>query len=327
MVFAMAGVVIVVFFISGFLSWYSRHFSHRRRFRESTGLDLPLRLEGSGHTLSRGLDQQIIDTFPTFVYSAAKKFKIGTSILECAVCLNEFEDRQTLRWIPKCSHVFHPDCIDKWLHSHVTCPVCRANLVPRPDDIPTVAAVAISDAIEPVPRSEAGVEGPSRDSIRVDGNENRTMNLLSRSRTMNQSRPTRSSSTKFLFGILFPRCHSTGHSPVRPGESCERFTLRLPEDVRKQLLNSTMNRSKSCATFIRVSSARKGYRTRSMGGGRGRNYLQYARFDGEMWPDRWRFTLTPPFFTMDQVHEKRQEGNNSSFGIGIENGQPGSTVL
>ena len=132
-----------------------------------------------------------------------------------------------------------------------------------------------------MPISEARMVGPSRDSIRIDGSENRTMNLLNRSRTMNQSRPTRSSSTKFLFGILFPRSHSTGHSLVRPGESCERFTLRLLEDVRKRLLNSTMNRSKSCATFIRLGSARKGYRTRSMGGGGGRNHFQYERFGGE----------------------------------------------
>lgn len=42
---------------------------------------------------------------------------------------NEFEDEQTLRLIPKCNHVFHLECIGAWLDSHVTCPVCRANLV------------------------------------------------------------------------------------------------------------------------------------------------------------------------------------------------------
>ncbi|KAH1110281.1 E3 ubiquitin-protein ligase ATL6 [Glycine max] len=52
--------------------------------------------------------------------------KLGKGTLECAVCLNEFEDTETLRLIPKCDLVFHPECIDEWLPSHTTCPVCRA---------------------------------------------------------------------------------------------------------------------------------------------------------------------------------------------------------
>jgi E3 ubiquitin-protein ligase ATL6/9/15/31/42/55 len=34
----------------------------------------------------------------------------------------------------------------------------------------------------------------------------------------------------------FPRSHSTGHSLVQPGEKTERYTLRLPEEVRKQII-------------------------------------------------------------------------------------------
>ncbi|KAF9604768.1 hypothetical protein IFM89_010309 [Coptis chinensis] len=64
------------------------------------------------------------------MYSVVKGLKIGKGALECAVCLNEFEDDETLRLLPKCDHVFHPECIDAWLASHTTCPVCRANLTP-----------------------------------------------------------------------------------------------------------------------------------------------------------------------------------------------------
>ncbi|KAG5541806.1 hypothetical protein RHGRI_021593 [Rhododendron griersonianum] len=90
-----------------------------------------------------GLDPSIIDALPTFVYSEIKKD--GMISLECAVCLNEFENAETLRLLPKCCHVFHPDCIEAWLSAHFTCPVCRSNLAPKPD------------AVEPEPADSVGV--------------------------------------------------------------------------------------------------------------------------------------------------------------------------
>ncbi|MCL7023502.1 hypothetical protein MKW94_013670 [Papaver nudicaule] len=49
---------------------------------------------------------------------------------DCAVCLCEFEDDDKLRLLPKCSHAFHLECIDTWLLSHSTCPLCRDSLLP-----------------------------------------------------------------------------------------------------------------------------------------------------------------------------------------------------
>ncbi|CAA0401786.1 unnamed protein product [Arabidopsis thaliana] len=56
-------------------------------------------------------------------------FKKGEGIIdgtECSVCLNEFEEDESLRLLPKCSHAFHLNCIDTWLLSHKNCPLCRA---------------------------------------------------------------------------------------------------------------------------------------------------------------------------------------------------------
>ena len=53
---------------------------------------------------------------------------IGKVKVECAVCLSEFEDDESVRLMPKCDHVFHRECIDMWLGCHVSCPVCRADL-------------------------------------------------------------------------------------------------------------------------------------------------------------------------------------------------------
>ncbi|XP_062085375.1 RING-H2 finger protein ATL11-like [Humulus lupulus] len=81
-----------------------------------------------------GLDAAVLETFPTLAYWVVKRLKIGRGALICAVCSTEFEDDETLRLIPICDHVFHTNCIDKWLKSNATCPICRANLLPRPNE-------------------------------------------------------------------------------------------------------------------------------------------------------------------------------------------------
>ena len=41
------------------------------------------------------------------------------------VCMCEFEDGQSVRTI-RCLHMFHTECIDKWLMERTgTCPICK----------------------------------------------------------------------------------------------------------------------------------------------------------------------------------------------------------
>ncbi|KAF8670493.1 hypothetical protein HU200_050509 [Digitaria exilis] len=44
----------------------------------------------------------------------------------CVVCLCDVEKVETAEWLPACMHVFHRHCIERWLHDHSTCPICRA---------------------------------------------------------------------------------------------------------------------------------------------------------------------------------------------------------
>lgn len=45
------------------------------------------------------------------------------------MCLNAIEEKAKL--LPNCNHFFHVGCIDTWLSSQSTCPICRAEVKPR----------------------------------------------------------------------------------------------------------------------------------------------------------------------------------------------------
>ncbi|XP_002517522.2 E3 ubiquitin-protein ligase At1g63170 [Ricinus communis] len=45
----------------------------------------------------------------------------------CCICLNKYADNDELRELP-CSHVFHVDCVDKWLKINASCPLCKSEL-------------------------------------------------------------------------------------------------------------------------------------------------------------------------------------------------------
>ncbi|XP_018818052.2 RING-H2 finger protein ATL52-like [Juglans regia] len=76
------------------------------------------------HTV--GLQQHVIDSITVFKYKKDEGLIDGT---ECSICLSEFEEDESLRLLPKCSHAFHLPCIDSWLRSHKNCPLCRAPVV------------------------------------------------------------------------------------------------------------------------------------------------------------------------------------------------------
>jgi E3 ubiquitin-protein ligase ATL6/9/15/31/42/55 len=277
-------IVAVMILFSNFLSLYSSKCSDRQR---GVIFDLSLPTGGSGlraqnNEPSNGLNQDVIDTFPTFRYSNVKGLKIGKSTLACAVCLNEFQDDETLRLIPKCSHVYHHGCIDIWLVSHNTCPVCRANLDPRSEDTIVPPNITIQ-----IPEGELHhnedvehdiQEEQKRDNIEVEYSTK--VNLLRRSHTYCAS--TQSRSSGFLSTILLSRSNSTGVL-VKPGEDCERFTLRLPDEVRNQMMMNTKmhKRAKSCVSFKKMSSGICGYRSKSVGCGSGWRHGHYERFVSE----------------------------------------------
>ncbi|KAJ0780531.1 putative transcription factor C2H2 family [Helianthus annuus] len=122
-------ILAIIFFVSGLLHLLVR-FLVKPSNRDPDEYDNVTALQGQLQQLftlhDSGVDQSFIDTLPVFTYKSIVGVK---DPFDCAVCLCEFEGDDSLRLLPKCSHAFHMDCIDTWLLSHSTCPLCRSNLV------------------------------------------------------------------------------------------------------------------------------------------------------------------------------------------------------
>lgn len=84
--------------------------------------------ERIGDAKPRGLSRADIDMLPSYKFSADANRNSTTEQTSCVVCMCDFEQKQTLRVLP-CSHEFHQKCIDKWLKSNRTCPICRTEAV------------------------------------------------------------------------------------------------------------------------------------------------------------------------------------------------------
>ncbi|XP_048573816.1 RING-H2 finger protein ATL1-like [Triticum urartu] len=72
--------------------------------------------------LPGGVDPEVVAALPVVRCRPAGK------AVECAVCLSEFAPGERLKMLPACSHAFHIDCIDTWLHHNVSCPLCRTEV-------------------------------------------------------------------------------------------------------------------------------------------------------------------------------------------------------
>lgn len=81
----------------------------------------------SGGTAAKGLKKATLQKIPVATYGAAPAAVVQAS--ECPICLGEFEDGDRVRVLPRCGHVFHVGCIDKWLSGHSSCPNCRHSLL------------------------------------------------------------------------------------------------------------------------------------------------------------------------------------------------------
>ncbi|KAG8077173.1 hypothetical protein GUJ93_ZPchr0006g43212 [Zizania palustris] len=154
-------ILAVVFFLFSMLNLLVQNIlrlrqSQRRRRRvedDGVGGDIgsPTAFQGQlqqlFHLHDAGMDQTFIDALPIFVYRAV----VGAGFnkddpFDCAVCLCEFGMDDKLRLLPTCGHAFHVPCIDAWLLSHSTCPLCRGSILLAEDSTASSPIVRVLES-------------------------------------------------------------------------------------------------------------------------------------------------------------------------------------
>ncbi|MED6216180.1 hypothetical protein PIB30_005059 [Stylosanthes scabra] len=72
----------------------------------------------------KGMAKSVILKFPSLKFKSKKMYNISS----CSICFQDFEEEELIRILPKCGHIFHLQCIDKWLIQQGSCPMCRTHV-------------------------------------------------------------------------------------------------------------------------------------------------------------------------------------------------------
>lgn len=86
-----------------------------------------------GGISQRGLNERQINNLYTYKYNRKiQEMEDSTDDdgheKQCIICFEQFENDQEVKSLP-CIHTYHKFCIDKWLRSHNSCPVCKNRVI------------------------------------------------------------------------------------------------------------------------------------------------------------------------------------------------------
>ncbi|KAL8160564.1 hypothetical protein V2J09_002101 [Rumex salicifolius] len=73
-----------------------------------------------------GLDKSTLESYPVSVVGDQEP-EHDHEGQTCPICLLDYQPKEIMKTLPGCLHRFHADCIDQWLCSDATCPICRAS--------------------------------------------------------------------------------------------------------------------------------------------------------------------------------------------------------
>ncbi|XP_057462448.1 RING-H2 finger protein ATL74-like [Actinidia eriantha] len=78
----------------------------------------------TGHRIAQRLEPSVVESFHVLPFSTDERIGFGTP--ECPICMEVFVQGESVRVLPACNHIYHPECIKTWLTTQATrCPDCR----------------------------------------------------------------------------------------------------------------------------------------------------------------------------------------------------------
>ena len=108
------------------LCYYIRHLCHQEQRNRRVSAAIASSIGDGDGILNDKLGPEVLASIPIFVYDAI----LGQQEkLECAIYLTEFREGEKGRLLPRCGHRFHVECVDMWLETHFSCPLCRVVVV------------------------------------------------------------------------------------------------------------------------------------------------------------------------------------------------------
>ncbi|XP_052192175.1 E3 ubiquitin-protein ligase ATL4-like [Diospyros lotus] len=127
-----ASAIIVSASIYFLLRYFSRHCHRSLRSVSVTEDVVPSRRDPCLYDRRASPSDDLINSLPLFTFGSVTGNITGG---DCPVCLSKFEKNDRLRLLPLCCHAFHMQCIDAWLSSNQTCPLCRSTVHPTEADV------------------------------------------------------------------------------------------------------------------------------------------------------------------------------------------------
>ncbi|XP_062219331.1 RING-H2 finger protein ATL58-like [Phragmites australis] len=118
----------VFFTLVSLLFFYLFYLRRRRANWESLQMRANNLIRGDNPRSQCGLKKEMREMLPVVIFK--ESFLIRET--QCSVCLADYQPDEQLQRIPPCGHTFHIDCIDHWLSTNTTCPLCRVSLLPAP---------------------------------------------------------------------------------------------------------------------------------------------------------------------------------------------------
>ncbi|KZV63069.1 hypothetical protein PENSPDRAFT_554871, partial [Peniophora sp. CONT] len=78
-----------------------------------------------GDARPRRTDEATLKAMPKGKYA---EWKQEGSDERCPICLDDYTAEDDLLKVPSCNHWLHQGCLEQWLQSASTCPVCRGRV-------------------------------------------------------------------------------------------------------------------------------------------------------------------------------------------------------